>query len=172
MAELTNLETLVKYKSWADEIFYQAISKLPDEALRQERRMLFGNILSLLNHIYSMDVVWKAHLEGVPHNFKTRNPASSLSFHDLRTSQTAINAWYENYINNLPTETYREMVSFTFIGGGSGEMRRFEIIQHVVNHASYHRGHIEGVLYQMLIEPPTTDIPVFLRETRSRLDDL
>ena len=33
----------------------------------------------------------------------------------------------------------------------------------VVNHASYHRGHIEGVLYQMSVEPPTTDLPVFLR---------
>ena len=68
------------------------------------------------------------------------------------------------YIDSLSIEKYKEVVNFTFIGGGSGKMRRFEIIQHVVNHGSYHRGHIEGVLYQMLIEPPTTDMPVFLRE--------
>ncbi|MEM7260053.1 MAG: DinB family protein [Pseudomonadota bacterium] len=42
-------------------------------------------------------------------------------------------------------------------------MSRSEILHHIVNHASYHRGHIEGVLYQLCIEPPTTDLPVFLQ---------
>lgn len=45
-------------------------------------------------------------------------------------------------------------------------MKVFEIVQHMVNHASYHRGHIEGVLYQMSIEPPVTDIPVFLQKVK------
>lgn len=31
------------------------------------------------------------------------------------------------------------------------------------NHATYHRGHIEGVMYQLSIEPPATDIPVFIK---------
>lgn len=164
MIELTDLEILVKYKAWADEVFFQTIFKLPDEELKRDRPMLFGNIFSLLNHIYSMDVVWKSHLEGIPHTLQTRNPESSSSFADLREDQATINNWYKSYIDNLCIEKYKEIVNFTFIGGRDGKMRRFEIIQHVVNHASYHRGHIEGVLYQMLIEPPTTDIPVFLRE--------
>jgi len=167
MTKLTDLETLVKYKTWADEVFYHAISKLPDDELRRDRPMLFGNIFSLLNHIYSMDVVWKSHLEGKPHNLETRNPESTSSLTDLRSDQVKINRWYEHYIDGLPIEKYREMVNFTFIGGGEGKMRRFEIIQHVVNHDSYHRGHIEGVLYQLSIEPPTTDMPVFLREIHS-----
>lgn len=45
-------------------------------------------------------------------------------------------------------------------------MKVFEIVQHMVHHASYHRGHIEGVLYQMSIEPPVTDIPVFLQKVK------
>ena len=80
MTELTNLETLVKYKTWADEIFYHAICILTDEELKKIRPMLFGNIFSLLNHIYAMDVVWKSHLEGIPHNLQTRNPENLPSF--------------------------------------------------------------------------------------------
>ena len=167
MHEFTDLEILVKYKSWADKIFYHAISKLPEEELWQDRPMLFGNIFSLLSHIYSMDVVWKSHLEGKPHYLQTRNPESSSSFTDLRSDQVSINSWYENYIDGLPSEKYKEIVNFSFIGGGEGKMRRLEIIQHVVNHGSYYRGHIEGVLYQLSIEPPTTDMPVFQREINS-----
>lgn len=164
MQTSTDLKVLTQYKTWADKTFYHAISKLPDEELRRERPMLFGNILSLLHHVYSMDIVWKAHLEGVPHHLDTRNPDYSGSFAALRANQVGINQWYEDFIERLDPDKYSEMVNFTFIGGGEGKMRRFEIIQHFVNHASYHRGHIEGVLYQMSIEPPTTDIPVFLRE--------
>lgn len=170
MTPNTDLKKLTLYKAWADKIFYQAMSELPDQELRRERPMLFGNILSLLNHVYSMDIVWKSHLEGIPHNLQTRNPEYKGSFTTLRTNQASINQWYEDYIENLAPDKYNEIVNFTFIGGGDGSMRRSQIIQHFVNHASYHRGHIEGVLYQMSIEPPTTDIPVFLRETHNLLD--
>ena len=94
MIELTNLEVLVKYKTWADEVFYHAISELPDDELKRSRSMLFGNIFSLLNHIYVMDIVWKSHLQGVPHNFQTRNPESLSSFSELRENQAMLNHWY------------------------------------------------------------------------------
>ncbi|MGH8184063.1 MAG: DinB family protein [Rhodanobacteraceae bacterium] len=55
-------------------------------------------------------------------------------------------------------------MNFPFIGGGAGALRREDILLHVVNHTTYHRGHLSGVLYQMGIEAPTTDLPVFLRE--------
>ena len=37
------------------------------------------------------------------------------------------------------------------------------MLQHVVTHATYHRGHICGAFYQLGVESPTTDLPVFLR---------
>ena len=167
MAEPSSLEMLANYKAWADQIFYKAISNLPEEEVHRDRAMLFGDIFSLLNHIYAMDIVWKSHLEGTPHSFQTRNPSSSASLIDLQREQENINDWYQNHTSHLPVEKHQEIVSFTFIGGGSGKMKRSEIIQHVVNHASYHRGHIEGVFYQMSVEPPTTDLPVFLREIQT-----
>ena len=42
-------------------------------------------------------------------------------------------------------------------------MSREDILLHVVNHTTYHRGHIADMLYHLHISPPTTDLPVFLR---------
>jgi DinB family len=39
-----------------------------------------------------------------------------------------------------------------------------DILLHVVNHTTYHRGHAADILYNLHIFPPTTDLPVFLRE--------
>lgn len=125
--------------------------------------MLFGNILALLHHVYSMDVAWKFNLQQIDHKLKTRNPKDVPVFRTLRQQQFEINAWYENYARQLSEQQLSQEVKFSFIGGGEGSMKRGEILQHVVNHASYHRGHIEGVMYQMSMEPPTTDLPVFLR---------
>lgn len=43
-------------------------------------------------------------------------------------------------------------------------MTREEIILHVVNHATYHRGFVADVFYQVPAKPPATDLPVFLRD--------
>src|SRR5262249_16304753 len=60
-----------------------------------------------------------------------------------------------------------EKVTFTLIGGNQGVMTRGEILLHVVNHTSYHRGFVADLFYQVPARPPTTDLPVFLREEHS-----
>lgn len=157
------LEILARYKAWADDRLYGCVSELPEDELTKDRAMLFGNILSLLHHVYSMDTVWKAHLNGVRHDLLTRNPEVGVSFEELRKKQNAINFWYQSYFSDLSKDNYTERVGFDFIGGGPGNMERAEILRHVVNHSTYHRGHVEGVLYQLFIKPPNTDMPVFLK---------
>jgi uncharacterized damage-inducible protein DinB len=155
--------TLIRYKGWADALLYDSLSNLSEYELVKDRSMLFGNILALLNHVYSMDVAWKCNLQNIDHKFKTRNPTDVPDFRTLRQNQLEVNAWYESYTAKLTDPQLSSEVEFSFIGGGEGNMKIGEILQHVVNHASYHRGHIEGVMYQLSKEPPTTDIPVFMR---------
>jgi uncharacterized damage-inducible protein DinB len=55
------------------------------------------------------------------------------------------------------------MVNFTFIGGGAASLTRADIVLHVVNHGTYHRGNVAAMMYQLGVAPPTTDLPVYLR---------
>jgi uncharacterized damage-inducible protein DinB len=36
----------------------------------------------------------------------------------------------------------------------------------VVNHTSYHRGFVADLFFQVPTRPPTTDLPVFLRDVK------
>ena len=49
-------------------------------------------------------------------------------------------------------------------GGGNGAMTREEIFLHLVNHATYHRGFVNDMMYQVPAKPPSNDLPVYLRE--------
>lgn len=124
-------------------------------------------MIRTLHHAYAMDRVWQAHLLGQAHGYTTRNPAEHPPFEVLRQSQLAIDAWYVDYAESLDADALAEIVRFTFIGGGEGAMSRNDILLHVVNHTTYHRGHVADMLYQHAISPPTTDLPVFLTKKAS-----
>ena len=162
-----HLETLARYKAWADERLYGILARIPADALAAPSSIFAGSILRTLNHVYLMDVVWKLHLLGIPHHLTTRNPETAPPLVELRFAQLDIDAWYIDYARTMTADTCNEIVDFTFIGGGEGALRREDMLLHVVNHTTYHRGHITAMLNQMGMQPQATDLPVFLRDTRS-----
>jgi uncharacterized damage-inducible protein DinB len=157
------LDMLMRYKAWANELVFAAAAKLPEAELTAPRKIIFGNMLRTLNHVYAMDEVWRAHLEGRPHGYATRNPEDCPRFAELREAQRAMDAWWVDYANSLPEQKQEEMVSFRFIGGGPGSLTRRDILLHVANHGTYHRGNVASMMYQAGAQPPTTDLPVFLK---------
>jgi uncharacterized damage-inducible protein DinB len=160
---VNSVQTLTRYKAWADDVFLSVIATLPESELIAPRPIYFGSLIRTLNHAYSMDFVWQCHLLGKPHGLTTRNPVDHPAIQDLVASQRQMDTWYVNYADSLSHDQLDEVVEFEFIGGGNGTMSRGDILLHVVNHTTYHRGHVADMLYHLNIFPPTTDLPVFLR---------
>jgi uncharacterized damage-inducible protein DinB len=155
------LRTLMRYKAWANELVFDAAARLPEAELTAPRKIVFGSLLRTLNHVYAMDEVWRAHLEGRPHGYSTRNPEACPPLPALRAAQKAMDDWFVGYADSPFDEN--EMVQFRFIGGGPGAMTRRDILLHVANHGTYHRGNVASMMYQAGMPPPTTDLPVFLK---------
>jgi uncharacterized damage-inducible protein DinB len=164
MPQLQDLQRLTRYRAWADRLLFQSLAALPEQALTQPQPIVFGSLLRTLHHVNAMDQVWKAHLEGVPHGFTSRNPEECPAFDELHANQSCMDDWYIRYAEALDEQACAETVQFTFIGGGEGAMRRGDILLHVVNHATYHRGHVAMMMYSLSASVPTTDLPVFMRE--------
>jgi uncharacterized damage-inducible protein DinB len=157
------VQTLTRYKLWADDLFLSVVSGLPATELSAPRPIFFGSLIKTLNYSFSMDYVWQSHLLAKPHGLTTRNPEHCPEMATLAAAQREIDAWYVTYADALTDANLREVVEFEFIGGGSGAMSRSDILLHVVNHTTYHRGHAADMLYHLNVSPPTTDLPVFLK---------
>ena len=153
----------LRYKAWANEALYTALSKIPVDVVEAKRKIVFGSITRTLNHAYTMDLVWRAHLEGKSHGYVTRNPGDCPSLESLQSLQREADTWFIEYLESISAQRAAQTVEFEFIGGGAGCMTRFEILFHVVNHGTYHRGHVAAMMYETGNSPPTTDFPVFLR---------
>jgi uncharacterized damage-inducible protein DinB len=66
MSELQNVQMLSRYGAWANDRLYEALANFPGQELTKSRPIVFGSILRTLNHVYAMDLVWRARLQGSP----------------------------------------------------------------------------------------------------------
>lgn len=170
MTAIRNARMLMRYSAWANSRLFEALAKLPDGVALANRPNGVGSMLSTLNHSHVVDLIWRAHLLGEPHGFTTRNTDVLPSLDQLRDAQEKLDAWYIGYVSDCTGDLLDEMVHFTFVDGGRGEMSRGDILLHVANHKTYHRGYVAEMLYRVSSPPPTMDLPVFVRDVWSATD--
>ena len=158
------IRMMTRYKSWADDLTYRTVSDIPEAELTKERPTTFGSIARTLHHVQIVDEIFCAHLEGRDHGFSSRTRDEAPSLAVLRENADVLNAWWVEFADAQTQDDLDTPVDFKFVSGADGRMTRAEMILHVVQHASYHRGYIDDMMYQIPVEPPSTDLSVFLRE--------
>lgn len=161
---IRNIRMLTRYTAWANARLFETLAALPAGEAAARRATGFGTMVSTLSHAWVVDQIWQAHLEGRPHGHTTRNTATELPLDEVRAGQAALDRWYVAYADGLTDAAHEEMVNFHFVDGGAGAMTRGDILLHVVNHKTYHRGYVADMLYLAGARPPVMDLPVFLRD--------
>jgi uncharacterized damage-inducible protein DinB len=117
-----------------------------------------------LSHNYVIDRIFQAHLEGRDHGYAARNTEGHPPLAELRHAQRELDRWYIAAFDAMDEARLAEKIRFTFVGGGEGVMTRAEILQHLVNHTTYHRGFVAQMICDIPARPPTTDLTVYLRD--------
>jgi uncharacterized damage-inducible protein DinB len=155
---------LMRYNAWANRLIFDAVAALPEGEALKPRPSVFRNMVHTLNHNYVIDRIFQAHLEGRPHGYSARNTPDHPPLAELWRAQQEIDRWYIDWVDRAGEDDFNQKVSFTFVGGGDGVMTRREILQHLVNHTSYHRGFVAQMMYDIPVRPPVTDLTVYLRD--------
>jgi uncharacterized damage-inducible protein DinB len=157
--------SLARYKSWADELTLRAVAALPPGEAARERPTLFKTIIGTLNHSYVVDLIWQANLEGRAHGFVARNVVPYPELAELSAAQAAANAWLVAWSDAQSDSSLREAITFRLVSGEEGTMSRGAILLHIVNHATYHRGWVSDLFFQVPAKPPTTDWNIFAQRS-------
>lgn len=156
------LVKLLQYKQWADHLVFDALRSLPEEEILKKRMTTFGNIIRTVNHAYVVDDIFKHHLLGEVHSYRTRNTDQTPSIDEMSSLVAKMNDWYLGYVSSWTDEELDETIHFKFLNGQNAAMTREEIVLHIVNHATYHRGFVGDMLKQIPHDWPSNDLTVFL----------
>lgn len=143
------LKSLFEYKSWADRELFELLASVEPEHAEQ-----LHTSIRTLNHIYVVDRIFKAHLNGESRPFDATNTQTTPSLAQLWTEVAATNTWYEQYVTNLSPSSLVEVIVFEFTDGDRGKMSREEILLHIAMHGGYHRGNVGQVLKSISLMPP------------------
>ena len=161
---ITTPGMLVRYKAWANELAFSSVMAIPEEEALKPRMTTFRNMVHTLNHVFVVDDIFRHHLTGRPHGYAMRNTVETPPLRDLWVATQEMDRWYVDTVDGWSADDLGTVVEFVFAGGGNGAMTKEEIILHVVNHASYHRGFVGDMLKQVPYNWPANDLTVFLRD--------
>jgi uncharacterized damage-inducible protein DinB len=161
---LGELTTLLDFHYWARDRMLAAIGRLDAEAYARPLGNSFASVRDTAVHIYSADWIWFQRWQGL-------SPASLLRSEDYPDVPALARAWRDlessvrAFVGSRGEEGTREVFDYRLLSGTPGRSVFWHMLQHVVNHGTYHRGQITTMLRQLGAEPPkSTDLIAFYRE--------
>ena len=164
---LHDLQLLFDYHYWARDRLLEAVEALTPDQLTRDMGGSFRSVRDTLAHIYAADWAWHSRWLG-------QSPTALLPadmFPDLAAIRSA---WVDRegkmraFLAGLGEDGVNRVFEYTLISGHSGATPFWQMAQHVVNHATYHRGQVVTMMRQMGAAPPKPmDLIAFYR-LRSR----
>ena len=164
MPDRALLRQLTRYTQWADDVMLSNAAQMPVERVEAERDALFGSIAGTFDHILVVAEMFDAHLDGRTHPHTARRRAQALPFAEVAERLRTMDAKFVARSDAWSERELAEPIDFEFVDGGSGRMTRAEILMHLTNHATYHRGFISTLLYPERVNGQANDYTVFLRD--------
>ncbi|MBD8500826.1 DinB family protein [Paenibacillus arenosi] len=163
-------ESMYDYHVWANERTLNHLLTLPEGVLQQEIQSVFKTLHDVVSHICLVDEVWMTAFSGefsaemkVDFESKIRE-LSQLSLEELQQRYADVAVQYRTHVGALQnldeTRVYTHPVFPTLTATYA------ELIMHVVNHATYHRGNITAMLRQLGYKGISTDYVHYLVENK------
>jgi uncharacterized damage-inducible protein DinB len=164
---LSDIQQLFTYTEWANDLAIEAASKLPDEDLHRDFGISHKSIFGTLVHMAGAEWIWLERWHGrSPRKAEAWSLWSTESCGDLATLRdqwTGLVNQRTQYVSQLDESTLAAELSFKLLSGDPSSMVLINQMQHVVNHATMHRGQVVGMIRQLGLEPPATDLLFYLR---------
>jgi uncharacterized damage-inducible protein DinB len=152
------------YHVWATKKLLVHLKSLPREVFRKEIQSVFPSVERTLFHLYEVDALWFSRLKGehalVDKKMFETVEECEMDFSDLHNE---ILKWLGDMSDELVS------VSYTTSKGEAFENTREEILKHLVNHGTYHRGNIAAMLWQLGERGVPMDYIYYLREKEDTL---
>ncbi|MDA1877166.1 DinB family protein [Bacillus cereus group sp. BY112LC] len=149
---MNHAKNMYKYHLWANKVLLERIKELPSNVLYKEANSSYPNIAQTFSHIYVVDVMWLQVLKGIGMQEALEASMSLLEKTNLYSVDEFIKSFeelasqYEEWMNSQ--KDLEQKINLNNPWSGARETAYSEILFHVANHGTYHRGNITTMLRQ------------------------
>jgi uncharacterized damage-inducible protein DinB len=158
---VADVRNLYAYNLWATDHQLTVIRQLSEEQFNRELGGSFPSIRLTLLHIVGAEELWITRL------LEGQSPTRMLADEDYPTLENierqlgATRVKWKNYLDGLVDDQLAEPFFYRNLRGEQISLPLWQILHHIANHATYHRGQITSMLRQVGVTPPGVDAVVF-----------
>ena len=158
--DIETIRDLYAYNRWANARSLEGASAVSSADFTKEIGGSFASLRGTLAHMYGAEWIWLERWRGnspraLPFALDFPDvPAIRLRWQDVERGQT-------EFLDAIDPERLGEVISYVNLKGDTFAYPLRRMLQHVVNHATYHRGQITTLLRQLGATPLSTDLLLY-----------
>jgi uncharacterized damage-inducible protein DinB len=159
----SEIRGLYDFNRWANRRVLGAAARLRPEQFLEDRGSSFGSVRDTLAHVLAAEWMWLRRWEGI-------SPSVYPSAAEFPSAQALARRFEEvergqsHFLEKLTDAALDRLVAYTNVEGVRWRYPLRQMLHHVVNHSTYHRGQAVTLLRQLGAEAPSTDLLLYLDE--------
>jgi uncharacterized damage-inducible protein DinB len=156
------LQLHLDYSAWASQRLLDAAAELSEDELNRDFGSSEHSVLGTLVHVFAADRVWLYRLAGGENPGFVSDADRSLAV--LENDWPAIHERWRIWAAELTDEAAQAPLEYRDMKGNLYRQPVWQLIFHVVNHGTHHRGQVSGFLRAMGKTPPPVDLLHYYRQ--------
>ncbi len=151
------------FNSWANQRIFDAVARLPEEQFTRGLKASHGSIQGTLRHLVTSESRLLSRLTAPTPGAPT-NAAAVASVAELKALWENTGLETARWLGTLTDRRLQEPLTMTAADGTTHTHTVAQVLQHLIDHGTYHRGQIVTLLRQLGVTPPSTAMIRFFRE--------
>jgi uncharacterized damage-inducible protein DinB len=152
----------IGYTAWASLLLVDAAGRLTSEELTRDFGTADKSVLGTLVHVFRADRVWLARLKEEPVTTFMHDSDNDLSV--LEKDWPALYNQWKEWAARMTDETAQTELSYKDLRGNPWRQPLGQLVLHVVNHGTHHRGQVAGFMRTLGHTPPQLDLVRYYRD--------
>ena len=144
----------------------EACATLTNDQFLRSLGNSFPSLRDTLAHLLGAEWIWLERWKGVS---PSKPPFDEGEFKDIvavRERWKVVEDHRASWFGALKQDDARKLVRYKNLAGQSFEAPLWQLVQHVANHSTYHRGQVVAFLRQLGAKPLATDMVVWDRKPK------
>ena len=164
---LADLNVWIDYHYWARDVMLDAVAPLTPEQFVRPVESSFKSVRDTVAHTYGAEWLWYHRWIGQPASMPAYDSWPDVAA--IRKAWLDVEANVRTLVSGGGDSGVTRVYEYKSLAGQPTSSRFWEMLVHVVNHGSYHRGQVTTLLRQLGVAPPkSTDMITFFRTRPAR----
>jgi uncharacterized damage-inducible protein DinB len=164
---LETIRLLYDYTRWADGRMFDALSKLTPEQYTKDLGSSLKSVRDTTVHIVSAQWIWLSRWNGIV----PKGMWNAADYPDLvslsKPREELVRELFE-FVVAQTEDSLAKPLTYKNLKGDSFSYPLGQLMLHLVNHSTYHRGQVATLIRQLGAQPISTDLVLFYAERAKR----